>query len=410
MKRHLLPIIVLFLGLLLVIGGGHRLGAKAGEAAVAARRHAEASPPVPPKPAPLGQFPADERPRAPRSREEMKTFLEDLLDKGFTTQAEGRSLGMSFNIKAIDPLLADLTDEEFQLALELAGEIPTPLGQMGLRLALGRHWMKKDREAGWAYLQTYQPEFPPLREMWHGFSLAETVDIDPAFAARQLIEAVQKVKTAKTSEGNESGLDGSYLNAMWNILGKLSQTDLPLAFRTVEELPPENRHSAMQTVARGGLEAALDSLMEAMSQISDPALRLEWQQAAIGIWGGKDSTAAQQWLESLDLAPEPAARLARDLFGAWATREPRAALAWAQTRFPEPEHPALIEQMVQSWASREPNICGRWLGEQPTGPLTDPARAAFARTIVEKDPDSARAWAETISDPALREQCLSTLR
>ena len=44
--------------------------------------------------------------------------------------------------------------------------------------------------------------------------------------------------------------------------------------------------------------------------------------------------------------------------------------------------------------------------ELPAGPDSDPARMTFARQVSDLDPESALRWAETISEPALRESTI----
>ncbi len=407
MKRSLLPFILLLPGLLLVIGGGHHLGVRAGESAAAILpRHTEPPPLPPPKPAPWGQ-PTAVASRAQRGREDMIRLLASLPDKGLRNQFDADGVTMGFDAKALDPFLDDLSDEEFQLALELVPQIAAPFGQTVLRLALGRHWMKKDVAAGWEYLQKNPPTGGPFVDAWNGISMQELVDINPGFAASELVAEAQRAKDAAAPGENARSLE--YVKALWSLFKQLSETDLPQAFSTAAELSRGDRQLAMGQVARGSLDERREAFVEEIDKVRDPALRFEWQKAAVVALGVKDSGAARQWLESLDLAPEPAAQLARDLFGAWAHREPEAALDWAKSRFPENEQPALLADMVRNWALHEPNVCGRWLGEQPAGSLTDPARDAFARSIAGKDPDSARAWAGTISDPVLRERCLADL-
>jgi hypothetical protein len=68
-----------------------------------------------------------------------------------------------------------------------------------------------------------------------------------------------------------------------------------------------------------------------------------------------------------------------------------------------------MAQAVKEWAPREPNECGKWLGSLEPGPQLDRAMAAFAHTVAAKDPESAKAWAERITDAGMRAESLATL-
>jgi len=97
----------------------------------------------------------------------------------------------------------------------------------------------------------------------------------------------------------------------------------------------------------------------------------------------------------------------------WPRRSPKTSLQgqWGRpggrAAHPSPERAWLLTRAIESWAPREPNECGRWLAEWTPGPQLDPAVAAFVRTVRDKDPESARAWAERITDPKIRAAALS---
>lgn len=410
MNRSTFFVLLLFLGLLLALGGGHRWGVLTGEKVARQRHFAAAARDIPPpKPAPLVQSAAKTEPRPPRSREEMVRFLEGIMEKGVRSITDSNSMGMGLDVEALDVDLEPLSEEEFQIALELAPQMQSPFGSLALQLGLGRQLMKKDAEKGWAYLQENQPEGMPFHEIWGSASLEQLADINPQIAAQELKKQAEQARAGKDSADEAARLPGAYYSAFNSLFGRLAKSDLPTAFVTAEALADGDRKLVLSKVARNAVKEQREAFLTAVNQVTDPVLKSEWQRETINALASTDNAAAREWLASLALAPEAEEPLAQSLFEAWAYKEPQNALAWAQARFATTEHPALMKKMVQSWARFEPNACGRWLGEQETGPLTDPAREAFARAIVDKDGGSALAWAETISDPARREQCLAEL-
>ena len=57
---------------------------------------------------------------------------------------------------------------------------------------------------------------------------------------------------------------------------------------------------------------------------------------------------------------------------------------------------------ISSWAFNDANAAGNWLGRQDQGPELDQARQQFASSVVQKDPVSAMAWADAITDDSKR--------
>lgn len=85
-------------------------------------------------------------------------------------------------------------------------------------------------------------------------------------------------------------------------------------------------------------------------------------------------------------------------------QEDSAALAdWLIKISPEDDVSQNIMSFIDRWASSHYNHTAQWLNEQGSdAPWRDQAVAAFARQAQKADPDTAREWAKTISDEALR--------
>ncbi len=64
---------------------------------------------------------------------------------------------------------------------------------------------------------------------------------------------------------------------------------------------------------------------------------------------------------------------------------------------------------ISSWAYNDPNAAGEWLGKQEQGPELDQARRQFANSVVQKDPESAMAWADAIADDQKRSDAVQNI-
>ena len=57
-----------------------------------------------------------------------------------------------------------------------------------------------------------------------------------------------------------------------------------------------------------------------------------------------------------------------------------------------------MAEVIDRWSEKNPNEAGTWLGKFPASPEADDPRQSFAWNIRDKDPESALAWARTLSD------------
>ena len=102
--------------------------------------------------------------------------------------------------------------------------------------------------------------------------------------------------------------------------------------------------------------------------------------------------------------------MARHVAMAWVRSDPDAAMPWLFKHTPEEVLPDALAAAVGVWARADPNAAATWLGESaPAGVDTDVAVASFARQIVDRDPESALAWATSVKNPALRQGAQSSV-
>ncbi len=82
--------------------------------------------------------------------------------------------------------------------------------------------------------------------------------------------------------------------------------------------------------------------------------------------------------------------------------------AWIRESLPAKEVPQALARAVGSWARRDFNAAGTWLGAQEDSPARDEAAGMFARTVVKINPLAAVTWAASISDEEMRQTALDT--
>jgi hypothetical protein len=408
MKRHLVFAAVLVAALGASVLLGHHLGRRRGEAAVAAQLNAVShstpapgsltSPPPPPAP---GSAAAEGPKHGPKSRDEMRQVLADLKSRMFSASGGRSGISMAFNEAAVTELLDTLSLDDVRLALSLVAELPPGMDRTGFSVALMARWGREDAAGAMEYFRTHRDEAGTFGTLWLTAVMMPWAERDPAAAAREL--------AATLKPEDDDILQGSIGNTAFMVAEKLAQRDPAAALRHVADLPEWVRDPARSAVAKQVHDERREPFLESIKAMPEGEEKTAWQRAAATAMAPVDAAAASRWIDSLGLPEAATHDSTRAVFEKWKQHDPRAATEWAAARLPEGERAALVTSAVQDWAPREPNECGRWLGELEPGPQTDQAVAVFARTVAAKDPDSARAWADRITDPHLKAEALQAL-
>ncbi|MFD0894246.1 sigma-70 family RNA polymerase sigma factor [Luteolibacter ambystomatis] len=193
------------------------------------------------------------------------------------------------------------------------------------------------------------------------------------------------------------------------LLEKLRHTDDPQAiYDGLAELPKEQRIEISKGLGRVlAEERQVDSKGVAswIESIQDPAERagaaLSMAERLIGssvfdsVNRKEDSSLPvndSKWTNPADIANWTLKNTPEDQRGAVT-----GSLVAQWVHYATPENPAALQ------------AAGEWLGAQPQGAGTDPARDAYARKLAETDPAGARQWADTIQDPALKADAIAEI-
>ncbi len=181
-----------------------------------------------------------------------------------------------------------------------------------------------------------------------------------------------------------------------------AEQDFDAALSEIEKL---SRDEAKEAVS-GVLGAAPDrqsELLATIEQSGDHKLLKDVKSDIVqNMVRGGETKEAIAWVDGQPV--EARADLERELAGWWLWEDPHAAGEWYLARGDESDLDHRIETIVRRWAEWEPNAAGEWLGQMADehGGLADRAKARFARTIVDKDAESALQWLESITDDATR--------
>lgn len=115
--------------------------------------------------------------------------------------------------------------------------------------------------------------------------------------------------------------------------------------------------------------------------------------AAVEGWAANDPVAAMKWA-TLELAGSNRREAVARGAEVWAKSDPLAAAKWAEEQSTlHPGSPSImIEEVMRSWAARDPEKAGEWSLKLPEGDFRDLALSAFVFRWADDKPEQAAAW------------------
>lgn len=157
-------------------------------------------------------------------------------------------------------------------------------------------------------------------------------------------------------------------NAYHSVFSEWSSDSPQDAIRALNTLSPEDRGDAVQALALG--------------------------------WSRKDPEAVLQWSSTLSDSRERSG-IVQSAISQWASISPESAIRYID-HLPETSRVDAMRIAVERWASKDTEAAAEWLRKQPQGPAKDAAIFSLSRKISLEDPETALAWAATISNTAQR--------
>jgi len=197
----------------------------------------------------------------------------------------------------------------------------------------------------------------------------------------------------------------AHLEAAWN--GAIVQPQT--ALQIVRELIAENPETgaAFGTALIGALSGS--GKFAAAIQLANDApadARAGWLQNIFTRWGASRPMEGLQTLDTLEPSVRDAAFAA--LTEGWAAGDPSGLAAHAMSLPTGPRRELALNTALANWSLQDPAAMGEWLNAIPASTELDRAVAQLiTRTdSVNRSPEVAMTWIETIDDPDLRRQSL----
>lgn len=193
-----------------------------------------------------------------------------------------------------------------------------------------------------------------------------------------------------------------------------------LAFRTWGNGDPESAARYLQTLPdlekRAEYAADLtgtwaktnpEGAIKFASAISDEAKRTNAISAAMTTWANAAPLEAAAFVESM---PESTTRerAAEQVVKRLAESDPAEAASWMAANVGDDSTTA-HRNLMNAWLKSDSVAASEWANSLPEGPARDSAVTTLVRNIINKDPESAVVWAETLSTPEARQAMLDTI-
>ena len=309
------------------------------------------------------------------------------------TQAAEALGGGSQNVSAVNAALGFLTrisTERMSEALARISEVPDASARPLLYKYILSYWAEKNPQAALDFARNEVPDD-------HRTMVCEGVLT--AWAARNpesMLGWKSKTGTLAAPPVQDS--------LMATVFKTLASQDPAGAFQWLTRTESVNGRAQalrgmMETVQT---DEARQTMLQTISQVANKEVRLQARRAVVEHWAQQDPAAAAAWVDAAQPAWERT-RLMDSLGFAWLQTDPAAAAEWWLKRAPGPD---TLVKIINIWAQENPNEAGTWLSKQPPGPQSDTARMTLARQVNDLDPESALAWADTVSDATIRESTI----
>ncbi|MEZ5326642.1 MAG: hypothetical protein R3F19_16465 [Verrucomicrobiales bacterium] len=352
-------------------------------------------------------------------------------------------------------IITHFAEKDAAAAIQMFSQLPKNESNRELEPRILRQWSKQDFDAAvsWAL-----EEPNPLRrgELLRA-TAAELGKSDPErllrlYSDRNIVTRPYGMSdeiqaAARSIAKDDPALALRYLSGMERapvkeIATTWAAADPPAAARWAETIPMSQfRENVLNPVIQTWSNSTPKEAAEFVSQmdqdreayaskvteswtVTDPDAALAW---AAGI--GED-TLLDAVYQTTSISPAKAATFVDDMpdtslrakaiarvTESWRFFDPQATMEWLTTRERDPINAiaASLENTARQWVNDDPATASTWIGNMADGPERDYAAAGIVASLIESpdtQPDyvSATAWADGISDAALRDRWLLKIR
>lgn len=313
------------------------------------------------------------------------------------------------------------SDEKLALVVDQVKQMP--LSQLRLLIAQIRACedLTEQAQGGWSikFVDAIRPDRPadavglyldlPVSDSMHFFfpqALASWVKVD----REQALAWFQKHMNARPDL-----LDSAAKNTM---IGSVALQDRRMAFQLIGLLDAEDPSYLPQGIVASAKTAeeridAIVALREYLPTFEDRSDRIRAGDYAIAALGRQMVTegfeSASKWAESATLTPGELSSFGSDLGSSVLPGEAKQWTEWFGSMLPGPGCIRPVRQIVRYWAMKDYADAGKWLAAAPAGDMKTGAASVYAEVVVDKEPEVAAQWAETLPPGKLRTQTLETV-
>ena len=325
--------------------------------------------------------------------------VKSIINEAFLEMQVG-SLEMNSMLRALQ-VLDGIGDDQI---LEALTEVELSENRPQLKVTIARmllaRWAEKDGRAALDYAEENFDMEDPKHLIIRSSVIKSWANADPAATWEWYQEQVP---------GEGVGIYGgdTPVMALTSIFSSFATKNPDLAFDLAEKLEDEQERSlALQGLGQGAWNDRLrEKVLARIEAIESESEKESARHAIFSQWIQVDPEESLAWADRLagDGRKKAIQQIAPSL--KWTDPERSADLLLSVAETPE-ERQQAYSNTISAWAKKDANAAGEWLGRQAQGPELDRALQKFATAVAEKDPESAMAWADTVSDESKRAEAV----
>ena len=318
--------------------------------------------------------------------------VKQILAKLKLTMGAGGMQNPTAMMKAM-ALLEKIRPEDIQEALAAAEAMTDQQQKMLLYMALLGKWAETDGPAAMKYAEEHSKGAGVMAQIGKMSVASAWAEHDP--------EAVWKWYK-ESGDGDSGGLLGGSNLALTSLFASLAGKDIDLAFKRLDEIEGPGKRMALAGMFQTALfdDDKRAQLLKKVDSITDSDERKEAKQMLLGQFAMLAPDQAVEWMKTQP--PEEQKEMKETMGAMFIMSDPKKGAAMMLEGATDESKPKIYSSIISQWAAMDTNAAGTWLREQPQGPHLDAARSSFVRAASTKDPESAMAWASTITSPESR--------
>ena len=285
--------------------------------------------------------------------------------------------------------LDDISPADLPAALAEVDALTDPQQKMMLQMALLGKWAETDGPAAMKYAEEHPAGSGMMAQMGKMGVAAAWAEKDP--------EAVWKWYKEQNETDSGGGPFGGSM-VLVSLFSQLAANDPAQAFKRLEELEDTERQMALGGVLQASMfdDAKRTAILKELEAMPDADERKQAKQMMLSQWAMLAPDQAMEWVKTQPPAEQDAMRETAGTM--LLMSDPKKGASFLLDGATDEQKPQRYDQIITTWAMTDTNAAGTWLSAQPQGPHLDAARSSFVTAASRKDPESAMAWAATITD------------